>query len=142
MFFVIPKMPSKTFVMVLKKLPGHFKRVYPHLFILSCAGSDGELPAAPHGQRGERTTDQQHLRDGAGKGAWNRVLKKGLFLPLRVVERYLFHFNSKIKRYDKAMLKLLSFCVNSINYPLYSAPSVYVGKCTCAYIYGLCSISW
>ena len=25
MFFVIPKMPSKTFVMVLKKLPDHFK---------------------------------------------------------------------------------------------------------------------
>ena len=31
MFFVIPEMPSKTFVMVLKKLPGHFKDVvdYP-----------------------------------------------------------------------------------------------------------------
>ena len=25
MFFVIPEMPSKTFVMVLKKLPDHFK---------------------------------------------------------------------------------------------------------------------
>ena len=25
MFFVIPKMPSKTFVMVQKKFPGHFK---------------------------------------------------------------------------------------------------------------------
>ena len=27
MFFVIPEMPSKTFVMVLKKLPDHFKEV-------------------------------------------------------------------------------------------------------------------
>ena len=26
MFFVIPEMPSKTFVMVLKKLPDHFKQ--------------------------------------------------------------------------------------------------------------------
>ena len=25
MFFVIPEMPSKTFVMLLKKLPEHFK---------------------------------------------------------------------------------------------------------------------
>ena len=25
MFFVIPEMPSKTFVMLYKKLPGHFK---------------------------------------------------------------------------------------------------------------------
>ena len=25
MFFVIPEMPSKTFVMLQKKLPGHFK---------------------------------------------------------------------------------------------------------------------
>ena len=25
MFFVIPEMPSKTFVMVVKKLPDHFK---------------------------------------------------------------------------------------------------------------------
>ena len=28
MFFVIPEMPSKTFVMVLKKLPEHFKGEY------------------------------------------------------------------------------------------------------------------
>ena len=27
MFFVIPEMPSKTFVMVLKKLPDHFKEL-------------------------------------------------------------------------------------------------------------------
>ena len=28
MFFVIPEMPSETFVMVLKKLPDHFKCMY------------------------------------------------------------------------------------------------------------------
>ena len=28
MFFVIPEMPSKTFVMLYKKLPDHFKKVY------------------------------------------------------------------------------------------------------------------
>ena len=27
MFFVIPEMPSQTFVMVLKKLPDHFKEI-------------------------------------------------------------------------------------------------------------------
>ena len=35
MFFVIPEMPSKTFVMVLKKLPDHFKHVQrmPHRYM-------------------------------------------------------------------------------------------------------------
>ena len=28
MFFVIPEIPSKTFVMVLKKLPDHFKKQF------------------------------------------------------------------------------------------------------------------
>ena len=31
MFFVIPEMPSKTFVMVLKNLPDHFKLIIPIL---------------------------------------------------------------------------------------------------------------
>ena len=29
MFFVIPEMPSKTFVMLYKKLPDHFNLFYP-----------------------------------------------------------------------------------------------------------------
>ena len=29
MFFVIPEMPSKTFVMLYKKLPDHFKEILP-----------------------------------------------------------------------------------------------------------------
>ena len=34
MFFVIPEMPSKTFVMVFKKLPDHFKGTKMNLIIL------------------------------------------------------------------------------------------------------------
>ena len=37
MFFVIPEMPSKTFVMVLKKLPDHFKLLN---FLDTCYGYD------------------------------------------------------------------------------------------------------
>ena len=34
MFFVIPKMPSKTFVMVSKKLPDHFEEAIPAYIVL------------------------------------------------------------------------------------------------------------
>ena len=42
MFFVIPEMPSKTFVMVLKKLPGHFKL---HIVNAVQRSTIGELPS-------------------------------------------------------------------------------------------------
>ena len=32
MFFVIPEMPSKTFVMLYKKLPDHFNATLSHCF--------------------------------------------------------------------------------------------------------------
>ena len=34
MFFVIPEMPSKTFVMIYKKLPDHFKSLPPYILTL------------------------------------------------------------------------------------------------------------
>ena len=37
MFFVIPEMPSKTFVVVYKKLPDHFKNVEPKQTAISSA---------------------------------------------------------------------------------------------------------
>ena len=45
MFFVIPEMPSKTFVMLYKKLPDHFKTLFTMVLMLdgnleiSCAQS-------------------------------------------------------------------------------------------------------
>ena len=36
MFFVIPEMPSKTFVMVEKKLPDHFKSILENEHLKEC----------------------------------------------------------------------------------------------------------
>ena len=38
MFFVIPEMPSKTFVMLYKKLPDHFKLTFSTAFALPMLG--------------------------------------------------------------------------------------------------------
>ena len=41
MFFVIPEMPSKTFVMLYKKLPDHFKiQIYLEIYLHDPAGSE------------------------------------------------------------------------------------------------------
>ena len=44
MFFVIPEMPSKTFVMLLKKLPDHFNLTFDGVFFtLNFDGGGGGL---------------------------------------------------------------------------------------------------
>ena len=56
MFFVIPEMPSKTFVMVLKKLPDYFNNINKKKNFLDgksasrrsqCARQEAKLPHAP-----------------------------------------------------------------------------------------------
>ena len=66
MFFVIPEMPSKTFVMVLSKLPDHFKVVSQYSWRIY--DTDPRFAAVEEeedqqdGGEGRAVHDQEHVR--------------------------------------------------------------------------------